>query len=1486
MNNTGLEIAIIGISCKVPGAKDWREFWKNLIEGKESISFFTDEELENLNVSKETLEHPNFIRFKSNLPEKNNFDSVFFDYTPTEAKYLNPSHRHLHECAWSAIEDAGYKLKDYKGSIGVFAGTNEDFNWRAYSKIENRKGEIDEYSLNLLSNSNFLTTALSYKFDLTGPSYAINTACSTSLVAVHQACNSLLLGECKMALAGGINILTEKQKGLFHKPGMIISSDGHCRPFDEEADGAVPGEGMGIVVLKKLKDAIADGDNIYAVIKGSAINNDGHRKVGFTAPSVDGQSNCIKNAMKFANVNPESISYIECHGTGTKLGDPVEIQSLNTAFHFKLEKFCAIGSVKGNIGHLDVAAGIIGLIKTALVLKFRLIPPSLNYLKPNPSIPFENGPFYVNSILKKVNMKDSEIFRASVSSFGVGGTNAHAVLEEFPIKDIIEDNGNYKLLCLSAKSATSLIAYQENLAKFLKEEDNLDLLDMCYTMAMGRTAFSKRKSIIFRDRAELLKSLNGSKAENIFPISINTTKIVFMFPGQGSQFEGLGNELYEKETIFREYVDLGFQLAAKFTDLPLKSTFFKKEQSSYSTVFLQPLLFIYEYSLAKSILKLGIKPDYLIGHSLGEYVAAAISGILSYEIALKIIIRRAELSEKIRDGKMLAVNLNEANLSEYLNKDISLASINSEEQTVLAGNEAEIDFLKQKLNNDNIPNIELGISKPFHSHLIDPILNEFYDEIKETGFGKMEIPIVSSVTGTLISEEKISSVNYWVNQLRNPVRFSNGCNFIAQRAKNLISIEVGPGAILSSFIRKNIKKNSDLNIVNFLNHELGNINEHKGYLKGIGKLWELGLDIQWKNYYPSSKRISLPTYVFEKIQYPVEVDPIENSRLEINNIEQNVNGSLVSIPHWMVSCRMKFKDINFNKTILIFSDESDFAKRFDREINLGNHTIIRIYQRDYYSYNDNLNEFCISPNNQTHFEDLLKDLEQRNFFITDMIYLWDLKFRNSNCINEISYNSFFNLSNLIKQFKSNYIDNQLNLVVVTNSFFNVIGNETINIEQSFKIGITNSGSQEYKGTIRIFDININTIVDEDYSNVINEFLDDSDFQRVVAFRNGRRWIQAYQAISADEQKYVNPIIKKDGIYLITGGLGKLGYELAKQISQRYNSTIVLVGRTTLDSSVENNTIVRRFNELLEINEDIHYYSVDISNITNFKDIVDKIQSDIGIINGVIHAAGVTDIRNFELIDETNLENALTIFKPKVEGILNLYQIFCNSKLDFLCATSSISTVVGGIGFSAYSAANLFLESFISSVHKEGLNWKCISLPGILYNNQSENIVTLKDRKGWYVKEIFELINWSIDKNEPSVILALIKNIEDWIKESYPMHGLESEIFSPEIKVGSKDRSNISSPYIEAGNPTERKLKKLINEFLGVDNIGIQDNFFELGLDSLKSMMLVRKLKDHFEFPPDLKSFLLHPTIKEQAEIIDDRTQVKLIQQETKNTIII
>ncbi|MCG3150566.1 MAG: D-alanine--poly(phosphoribitol) ligase subunit 1 [Verrucomicrobiae bacterium] len=860
------DVAIIGMAGRFPGARDINAFWQNLKNGVESIRFFTDAELLAAGVSPELIANPLYVKARPVLADIEQFDPEFFGITPREAALMDPQHRLFLEAATHALDDAGYDPDRYDGAIGVYGGSYLDTyllanlcHDREYIESVLTGQATGAYHVVLGNDKDYLTTRVAHKLNLRGPAITVQTSCSTSLVAICQACQSLIDQQCDMALAGGVTVIVPQDRGYLAQEGGMFSTDGHCRPFDAQAQGTVFGSGVGVVLLKRLPEALAAGDHIYAVIKGTALNNDGAGKVSYTAPSVTGQAEVVALAQALAGVSAETISYIEAHGTGTPLGDPIEIEALTQAFRQTTDRtgFCGIGSLKGNFGHLDAAAGVAGLIKTALALQHKLLPATLHFTTPNPKINFAGSPF---TVIAKATEWTATPRRAGVSSFGVGGTNAHAVLEEAPAREPVTPSRPIQLLTLSAKTPAALEQASANLAAHLKEHSDLDLADVAFTLQVGRRAFPHRRVLVARDAGDAVAILEQTNSKRSFTgqATRRDARVAFLFPGQGAQQLNMGAELYAREPVFREAFD---RCARLVPELDLRNA---TAEQLRQTRFTQPALFAIEYALAELWMSWGIRPAAMIGHSVGEYVAACLAGVFSLEDAMRIVAERARLVQAQPPGAMTAVRLPENDVVPLLGADLSIAAVNAPGLCIVSGPFAAIEAFESKLKSAGTATVRLQTSHAFHSAMMEPVVAPLTALLRQVHLQAPQIPYVSNVTGQWSTG---TDADYWAGHVRQPVRFAQGItNLLADPA--LVLLEVGPGQTLSALARQHPARHSEQVVLS----SLGQPDEQSAMLTALGRLWVAGAPLDSAALFAGERRrrVSLPGHPFQRQRCWVE----------------------------------------------------------------------------------------------------------------------------------------------------------------------------------------------------------------------------------------------------------------------------------------------------------------------------------------------------------------------------------------------------------------------------------------------------------------------------------------------------------------------------------------------------------------------------------------------------------------------------------------
>jgi acyl transferase domain-containing protein len=882
------DIAIIGMAARVPGARTASEFWTNLVSGVESIELVSREDLLAAGESPEKLARPNYVRATAPLGSMEHFDAEFFGFSPKEAAILDPQHRHFFECAWEALEDAGHTPERFKGPIGVFAGAGMGSYF--YFNLCSNPQLVESVGMFLLrhtgNDKDFLSTRLSFLLDLRGPSVNVQTACSTSLVAVHLACQSLLSGECDMALAGGVTIDLPHRRGYLYHENEILSPDGHCHAFDARAQGTVLGSGTGIVVLRRLKDALESNDNIVAVIRGSAVNTDGASKAGYLAPSVDGQAAAVSESLARAGVSADTIGYVECHGTGTYFGDPIEISALTLAHRRSTDKkqYCRIGSVKSNIGHLDTAAGVVSLIKASMAVREGLIPPSLNFDKPNPSIDFESSPFLVNAKLHRWQPSGVPR-RAAVNSLGVGGTNAHVVVEEPPAREAPPPGARYQLIQLSARNRPALDAISDRLADHLEKHPEQELADVCFTLREGRRAFSQRRVLAAGSRTEAIELLRSKDPRRLFNHAAAATppEVIFMFPGGGVQYANMALGLYAAEEVFRRWVDQGFDHLRGKVDFDPGQVLFPnaggadESATARSEELLRrpgvqlPLLFIVEYALAQLLMAKGLQPKALIGHSMGENTAACLAGVMSFGDALGLVALRGKLFDTVPTGGMLSVAMTEAALRAELGGELDLACVNAPELCVASGPKDALGQLQQKLEAKGVEVNPIPIDIAAHSRMLEPILAEFGAYLRGIRLSAPQIPFISNRSGTWITDQEATDPQYWVGHLRHTVQFFQGIDELTREASRLL-LEIGPGNVLGSLAKQHPKANPQA-IISTLRHTKETTDDVAFFLAVMGRLWGAGRALDTEQLFPdqpSRRRVSLPTYAFQRERYWID----------------------------------------------------------------------------------------------------------------------------------------------------------------------------------------------------------------------------------------------------------------------------------------------------------------------------------------------------------------------------------------------------------------------------------------------------------------------------------------------------------------------------------------------------------------------------------------------------------------------------------------
>jgi len=1532
--NCSDEIAVIGMSGRYPGAANIHEFWENLKNGIETISFFTPQELTAAGIEPEIYQLPGYVKTNGGLLEKKEyFDAAFFDYTAGEAEVMVPQMRLFHECVWEALENAGYPPGSENISIGLYAGSSSSTPWEQITAPTGSSEGSDRLTALLLASRDFLCTRISYNLDLKGPAVLINTACSTSLTAVDYAVQALLNGRCHLALAGGVEIALTKAKGYPYQEGMINSPDGHCRAFDANGRGTIGGEGIGIVVLKKLKKAQQDNDHIYGVIKGLSSNNDGRRKVGYTAPSVEGQAEVIRAAQQAARVKPETISYVETHGTGTTLGDPIEIEALKLAFNTGKKQYCAIGSVKTNVGHLNSAAGVTGLIKTLLSLHHKYIPPSLNYETPNPKIDFDNSPFYVNTTLKKWE-QDQLPRRAGVSSFGIGGTNVHVILEESPQHPLNQNNSEilpgpekqlYRLLLLSAKTKTALEKSGENLARYFLANPSNDISDAAYTLHAGRKPLKHRRILISSNSSEAAKLLSTTPNPN-HQSSITREKaspIVFLFPGLGAQYIEMGRELYRTQPLFRQEMDRCFNILETTAGNQLKEILYPRNETIGASSppqtqtpeikrieISQPALFAFQYSLARLLITWGIQPAAVMGYSFGEYAAACISGILSLEDALKSVTIRGELLGQTAQGAMMSVPLPEKELQPRLahRQDILSTAVINGPSCIVSGTPEAVRSLQKELKNEKILCMHLDTHYALHSPLMEPVLTEFARQIKAVNLYPPKIPFISGETGDWLNSTQAANPQYWVRQMREAVRFADGIKRL-QSQLSPIFLEIGPGADLGPIVKNQIPPPPPHQVVNLMppSKETSPVSELRYLLNKLGSLWLQGINIDGNKLYAGEKRrrIPLPTYPFEGKYYWKKVEhigriPSGKKDIALNLTNANKPAALSKnpdisqwfyLPSWTrtLPATQLQNEAAAPSGWLIFMDQGGLGEQISQLLSQQHNQIIKVKTGDTFRQEGNQN-YIINPGKGQDYEQLIQTLRQTRQIPQKILHLFNCETKpednSREKVNEADLNrSFYSLVNLAKALGQYPLDQKITIEVVSTHLQEVTGEEELYPERSLLLGPCTVIPQE-NPQIRCRSIDIPAPQDKpthqwnrQQAKQLVEECSGPNHEAVVAIRRHLRWTRSYEKLELTENNTPIPPLKKHGLYLIVGGLGTVGLILAQHLAQEVSARLILTGRsffpppehwdqwlTDHQAGDPISIKINKLNKIREAGAEVMVIRADAADLTQMEAAATQGEEKWGSLNGVIYSAAADPAATFATISRITDTQSQEQFQAKVHGLHVLHELIKERKPDFCMLMSSTSAVLGGLGFVAYAAANAYMDTYALKQQLSGTTrWLSVNWEGW----QKEETAANEPGKG-FLKEL---------SMTPAEGIQCVKRILAHPGINRVIHSpadlqtrlerwVENKNQPAEAPTSFQPRPPLLTPYEAPQSPLEQELSEIWRNILGIEPIGTQDNFLELGGDSLKAISVVTRIHKQLKVEIPLETFFRNPTLQGLAEYIE------------------
>lgn len=1336
-NINDTDIAVIGMACRFPGAADINAFWKNLKEGVSSISFFSAEEAKAAGVDETILEKPGYVKAGAILTGIEYFSADFFDIRPKEAELIDPQHRVFLECAWEALESAGYAGKTEENVIGVYAGGA--MNTYLLNNIYPNRDliEIDSYSMVIGNEKDYLPTRVSYKLNLKGPSVNIQTACSTALTAVHLACQSLLDGECNIALAGGAAIHVPQKAGYWYSEGLIQSPDGHSRTFDARARGTVFGDGVGVVVLKRLEDAASDNDCIHALIKGSASNNDGSLKIGYTTPAVEGQTRVILEAQAIARVAAETITYIEAHGTATALGDPIESEALTRAFRTTTGKkrFCAIGSLKTNIGHPDTASGIAGLIKTILALKHKLLPPNLHFEQPNPKIDFDNSPFYVNTCLSPWKTNGFPC-RAGVSSFGIGGSNVHVILEEAWQRQPSGKSRPWHLLVLSAKTSGALEKATANLAAYFEQHPGINLQDAAYTLGERRKGFKHRRALVCQNVDEAAAALRTLDPTSVLTgcQESETHPLVFMFSGQGTQYPGMGLEIYQSEQFFREQVDLCAKYLEPVLGLDLRCILYPGKgqeaeavQKLNQTAFAQPALFVIEYALAKLWMSWGLYPKAMIGHSIGEYVAACLANVFSLEDALSLVVSRGRLMQQLPGGAMLAVSLPEEKINSFLGSQLSLAAVNAPDSCVVSGPTRAIDLFEKQMNEQGVQCRRLHTSHAFHSRMMEPILGPFQSLVKKIKWNPPQIPYLSNFTGTWITPGNLTDPGYWAKHLRHTVRFAEGLQHLLKDPMQIL-LEVGPGRTLSTFARKQLGKGSEQLVLTSMRHPRDQKSDLLYLLNTLGRIWLAGGQVDWQGFYANEQChcLDLPTYPFERqrcwIDPPKKDKPAPRTSQKISGKKPNIDDWFY-LPFWKETI-LPVSPAKVNpESCLVFEDECGVGSLLAVKLKHQCRELITVNPGESFARTGE-NQYTLPPRQDDDYDALIKELSTRGM-PKMIVHLWSVTkgMAGDIDIDRTQELGFYSLFFLAQALGKQGVKDEIHITAVSNNMHAIAGEEESHPGKATILGPVKVIGKEFPNIhCQSIDIVIpppgegrtERLIDQLAAEIITP-----SPEPVIALRGMHRWVQQFEPTRLHNPG--TPKLRERGVYLITGGLGGIGLTLAEHLAKTVRARLILTGRSAFPAKEEWNDWlavqgeddavslkIKKVQALEEHGAEVLVYSADVTHFQQMQDVITRAGKQFGGINGVIHAAGIPD---GALILRHTREMLDAVISPKLKGTPVLDCLLKNQALDFFILCSSLRSITGTGGQLGYCAANAFLDTFAHFKRARGIPFTAINWDG-------------------------------------------------------------------------------------------------------------------------------------------------------------------------------
>ncbi len=1516
---TGQGIAIIGMAGRFPGANSVEALWEKICEGADCLHYSTDEELKAAGISDWQIKDPEFVRVSGYLEDAAQFDAQFFGFSAHDAALIDPQHRVFLECAWQAFEDAGYDPAECGSGVAVFAGGS--INGYRRQEFSPQLDTATLLGVIVGTERDFLATRVAYKLNLTGPAATVQTACSTSLVAVQMACESILNGNATMAIAGGVSITFPQGSGYIYQPGMILSPDGQCRAFDIKAAGTTMGRGAGAVLLKPLDAAIRDRDQIYAVIRGVAINNDGANKGGYTAPGVKGQSEVIRRSMKMAGFAPSTVKYVEAHGTGTEVGDSIEIAALTAAFsEAEVEQgSCTVSSLKPNIGHLDAAAGVANLIKASMALRHRVLPGVRHYETPNPELNLESSPFRISSVATRYT--DDAPFRAGVSSFGIGGTNVHVSLEEWQEKPVddrasaLNENGHRapaipQVFPLSVNSDAALAAHRLRLADHLEAHPGQSLEDVAFTLQKGRRLFTHRYFATATDREELVEELR-QPARLKSQSHVTSTKgpeVYFLFPGQGAQYVNMGRGLYETDAVFQETIDKCCKILEYILKFDLRTLLFPEPgQEEEATARLRQAaitpaaLVVLEYALAQRLLATGVRPTAMLGHSLGQYLAATIAGVFKLEDVLLLVAERGRLVQSMPTGNMLALSLSEEDVLRQLPGDLSIAAINAPKQIIVSGPTDSIQRFAASMAGQRVACQLLPTSHAFHSAMLDPITIKAAEIVRKFELSKPTIPFLSNLTGTWITDEEATSPEYWAEHQRRAVRFADNLEKLTARGAGVL-IEVGPGETLTGLAKSAARGNKDIRLVSTTRRAVSQSSDREHWLQTLGQLWLAGVPLDWDAVHGDRRphRTSLPTYPFERQHYWIDDEFGRSTHTgskatgplnKRDDVTQWIYGrSWRSVPQHPSFKKVTGENAETPRHWVVIADrENKLVARISETLRAHDVVTAVYYGEKFEKTSDS--SYTFDPRDAKQHVQLLAALRQEELWPDHLIYLGPKQVKESPLC--YPYLQLFHLGQALQQ--TGNIDGMA-FHVLTDQAFDVLDEGRSHAAQSSVASLGDVLGVELRGLRRqVIDFDGDLASDEVLSLLAGQVTGEIRAQGeddLVAFRGRARWVPSWESLPLASAEVGRAKLRQGGAYILTGGVGGIGLVLAEHLAKTAEAHLVLVGRSAFppptewqalaDGAQTDPAMRQKVQWLLRIQKSggtVEVLQGDVQNRKRMQEVVAHARATVHGLAGIIHAAGVVDYTVIGITEEAAVPR---IFAAKSEGTGWIADAIAGGGLDFVMLCSSISAVIPSIGLCTYAAANAYLDGF-AAAHDDrngtrvlSVNWDNWSETGMAVDAAAMS--KMKSEGAQEVKlgisneeggQVFDLL-----LNAPvSQVAVSTRDLPRLIEKARAGAKADPSAASQLQTSGSNAphaRPELSRGYEAPDTAVQQGITDILQELLALEKVGIHDDFFELGGHSLMGAQVIARIRERFSVSLPLRIIFDSPTPAAIAILVEAR----------------